>query len=36
MRLNGKGSEQRVKWSKHFAKEYDRIFKQKKEQRSGK
>jgi len=30
MKLNGKGSEQRVKWSKHFAKEYDRIFKHKK------
>ena len=30
MRLNGKGSEQRVKWTKHFAKEYDRIFKKNK------
>lgn len=33
--LNGKGSEQRVKWSEHFAKEYNRIFKKKKENKSG-
>ena len=36
MKLNGKGSEQRVKWTKHFAKEYNRIFKKKQEQKDGK